>query len=52
MVYSAETRLMDVRVEMPGGGMRVQFSKEDPHPLMSGPALLISEFRINLEVLK
>ena len=52
MVYAEESHLMDVKVSMPGGAMRVQFSKEDPHPLMTGPALLVSEFRINLEVLK
>jgi diaminopimelate epimerase len=52
MVYADVTGLHDVKVAMPGGSMRVEFSKDDPHPLMTGPALLISEFKINLEVLK
>jgi diaminopimelate epimerase len=52
MVYAAESNLNDVLVEMPGGPIRVQFDKGNPHPLMTGEALFVSEFRMNLEVLK
>ncbi len=52
MVYSQYSKLANVDVKMPGGILNVQFGKQDEHPVMSGEALFIGEFKYNLEVMK
>lgn len=52
LVYSAGSRDMEVEVQMPGGTLQVSFPENDPHPLMTGEAVFIGEFKYNLEVIK
>ncbi len=50
--HSLESEQLIVRVEMPGGNLTVEFQSSSARPLMTGQALLIGEFKYNLEVLK
>lgn len=52
MVYSLHSKIGSVDVKMPGGVLNVQFGKPDEHPIMSGEAIFIGEFKYNLEVMK
>lgn len=52
LVHSATSGKMNVEVQMPGGILQVLFLEDDPHPLMTGEAVFIGEFKYNLEVIK
>lgn len=43
---------LQVMVKMPGGDLQVVFLANDSHPLMTGDAVFIGEFKYNLEVIK
>ena len=49
--YTENSQSEEVSVEMPGGKLRVQFDLGIKSPRLIGNAILIGEFRINLEVL-
>lgn len=51
LAHSLETTKKDIEVQMPGGRMQVNFEDKDGHPLMTGDAVFIGEFKYNLEVL-
>lgn len=52
MVYADCSKVSNVTVQMPGGLLKVHFVNNSEHPVMSGSALFIGEFKYNLEVLK
>lgn len=52
MVYNIEHAVSNVQVQMPGGLMDVFFAPDDAHPLMTGDAVFIGDFKYNIEVLK
>jgi diaminopimelate epimerase len=52
LVHSASSGEMNVEVQMPGGTLQVLLLEDDPHPLMTGEAVFIGEFKYNLEVIK
>lgn len=52
LVYSKDSQSKEVEVQMPGGLLQVQFIEGDAHPIMTGEAVFIGEFKYNLEVIK
>ncbi len=50
LVFAKESGQSTIEVQMPGGNMEVRFTEGDPHPLMTGEAVFIGEFKYNLEV--
>lgn len=52
LVYSEKSGVQKVNVQMPGGELLVQFESNSVHPLMTGEAIFIGEFKYNLEVIK
>lgn len=51
-VHAQESNKVHVEVKMPGGALEVDFPKEDPHPRMTGAAIIIADLVYNSEVLK
>ena len=51
LAYSNINGEKNVEVQMPGGLLQVNFIEGDPHPLMTGEAVFVGEFKYNLEVL-
>lgn len=49
LVYAQESSQNNIEVQMPGGMMQVQFLENDFHPLMTGTAVFIGDFKYNLE---
>ena len=52
MVQQSLSSANDIEVQMPGGSIQVTFPPNDPHPLMSGSAVIIGEFHSSHEVIK
>lgn len=52
LIYSEESAQTNVQVQMPGGVMQVHFTPGDSHPLMTGDAVFVGDFKYNLEVVK
>ncbi|KYG60788.1 diaminopimelate epimerase [Bdellovibrio bacteriovorus] len=50
LVYSQLTSEKQIKVQMPGGLLSVVFDGKDTHPLMTGGAVFVGEFKYNLEV--
>lgn len=51
LAYSNASGAKNVEVQMPGGLLQVNFIDGDAHPLMTGEAVFVGEFKYNLEVL-
>lgn len=52
LVYARDSHYKQVEVQMPGGQLQVVFVEGDSHPLMTGEAVFVGEFKYNLEVIK
>lgn len=50
--HATSAHLNHVQVQMPGGLLEVDFPVGDPHPRMTGEAVVIADFVYNIEVLK
>lgn len=51
-VHGKEVSKSQVTVQMPGGSLQVLFSAEERHPLMTGEAVFVGDFKYNLEVIR
>lgn len=51
LAYANVSGEKDIEVQMPGGLLVVNFIDGDPHPMMTGEAVFVGEFKYNLEVL-
>lgn len=49
--HASESRLEHIQVKMPGGLLEVDFFNNDPHPRMTGEAVVIADFDYDIEVL-
>lgn len=52
MVQKSLGKVNDIEVQMPGGSIQVTFFENDPHPLMSGSAVIVGEFQSSHEVIR
>ncbi|MGZ3773730.1 MAG: diaminopimelate epimerase [Pseudobdellovibrionaceae bacterium] len=52
LVYSKDNSHKQVEVQMPGGLLQIVFVEGDSHPLMTGDALFVGEFKYSLEVIR
>jgi diaminopimelate epimerase len=50
--HAYESKKEHIEVKMPGGKLEVDFPSADPHPRMTGEAIVIADLFFNTEVLK